>query len=422
VAARLLKRFVCAGCGATGPMPSGSPFIQCASCGAVGDYDLGAARANPDWPRHEALSHELHTRHKEALDAARDAGDRERWVALYAGLTEALVDAFPSAYPPRVGEPAYRAQLIAFHAAHCANLQLDADLVASLRNLERLSGAGDLWAVFDAAVLHFELQDRTVERLGPPPPEDFVPRHLRRFGVSMMVQEWLPQLALEQQREMVQRLGVAREYVEPGGTCRSCGAAVALPAGVDRAPCPYCGGEVRLSREGLGARAASWRDLAFIDGCVARIVEYAGGPVTGIELLDGPVERNGHPWRQLTLRGRFAGGARHWFYENTDRPEAESMAETLAWLEVQERMLGPAERRALVEHPRALETPAGVEELERRLAEAAPGHARADVHAVSYGESGYTWEIDAGDTVIVLVHDEAGAATELCRSWSGAPG
>ncbi|HUS64286.1 MAG TPA: hypothetical protein VMZ28_07070 [Kofleriaceae bacterium] len=429
MAARLLKRFLCAGCGATGPMPSGSPFIQCASCGAIGDFDLGAARANPDWPRHEALSYELHGRHKDALEAARDAGDRERWIALYRVVTEALVDAFPAIYPPRVREPEYREQLVAFQAAQNANLAMDPEILEGQRGLEETSRelAGGawrterLWPLFEAAVRHFELQQRLIAARGPALPDDFVPDYLRRVGVSMLVQEWLPQLEPLDQRELVTRMGIAREYLTAAGACRSCGAAVELPLDVERAPCPFCGGEVRVSREGLGARQQAWRSFEYLDDCLVKIAAHAAGPVRGLELLDGTVVRRELPWRALVLRARFEDGARHWMFENIDRPDAESLAETLAWVEVQEGTLGPAERRTLVEHPRALELPAGVDDLDRRLAEAAPGRPRADVHAISYGETGYTWEVDDGDRVVVLVHDEAGAATVLCRSWYGAP-
>jgi hypothetical protein len=91
VATPLLKRFVCTSCGAMGPMPPQSPFIQCRSCGIVSDFDLGVARRHPDWARHEALQHLLYAQAKEELARATRDGDRAAYAAVHARILDRVM-------------------------------------------------------------------------------------------------------------------------------------------------------------------------------------------------------------------------------------------------------------------------------------------------------------------------------------------
>lgn len=53
-----------------GPMPPRSAFVQCGSCNTISDFDLGVARRNPDWARHEAMQHQLYALAKEEFASA----------------------------------------------------------------------------------------------------------------------------------------------------------------------------------------------------------------------------------------------------------------------------------------------------------------------------------------------------------------
>jgi LSD1 subclass zinc finger protein len=348
----MLKRFVCPICGAFGAMPPTTPFVQCDSCATVTDFDLGVARRHPDWPRHEALQQQLMARHAAAVEAARTAGDRATWVGIYAEIFRTLIESCPTVYPPQARDAAYREILVAFQSRHNGNLVFEASLVKSQEKmLDRAYDivhdaegwhAETLWPMFDLALAHFDEQDRLAAAV--PPPADFAPQWLRRLGISMIAQEWLPRLAPAAQRELVERLGLARAYVAPaadefshcGGcgedlpspptddcgacrkplditrgafACQTCGVSFHVVRGVERALCPYCAAELRESRMGLEARERSRRLFEFMDSELSLTCKLEDSPLTGFDVLDGPVTRKDLPWRMVRPSGQRGPGA-----------------------------------------------------------------------------------------------------------------
>jgi len=470
MATPLLKRFVCCACGATGPMPHDTPFVTCRSCGVIGDFDLGIARRHPDWPRHEALQHALYAQRKDALARAVSAADHEAYVSLQSEITGALMKECPAVYPGRLQrDPSYRAHWIRFQATHSANLVLDPTLLACGRTTAEIGArvlrqqpwtTATLWPMFEAAVRHFEAQDRLCRERPPGPPPDFAPGYMRRLGVSMTVQEWLPRLEPADQLELVARMGIAHEYVTPaersrshcGGCgavlaaastlapsstepercpgctkaierargafdCVSCGVVVHLVVGSEVATCPFCSSEMRESRMGLEARERSRRLFGFIDSELAALGERFSRDAVRIEVLDGTVTRRDLPWRMSTLRAVFRDGPDADFFENTDHPDAPSHDDVLAWVEVQLQVRAlPHRTRRYREDPRCLTRPSGVAELERRLLDAG-ADAVATVRVVKRGPNGWACEAEVGDEVVRLFTDDEGEHHDLRRSW-----
>lgn len=112
-------------------MPLRIPFVTCRSCGLIGDFDLGIARRNPDWPRHEALQHALYTKHKDAMARAVSTVDHEAYASVQSEIFDQLMKQCPAVYPGRLArDPAYRAHWLRFQATHNANLALDPVLLA----------------------------------------------------------------------------------------------------------------------------------------------------------------------------------------------------------------------------------------------------------------------------------------------------
>lgn len=458
----LLKRFVCCACGATGPMPLDIPFVTCGSCGVIGDFDLGIARRNPDWPRHEALQHALYAQRSDAMARAVSTRDHEAYTALQIEIFDELMKQCPAVYPRRLArDPAYRAHWLRFQGTHNANLVLDPGLLEHGRTTAEIGArvlqepwtTATLWPMFEAAIRHFEAQDRLCRERPPGPPPDFAPGYMRRLGVSMTVQEWLPRLELGDQLELVERMGIAHEYVVPGDRstshcggcgsvlppatsqpetcahcskaidrrrgafdCASCGVVVHLVVGAERATCPYCSSEMRESRMGLEVRERHRRMFGLIDSEIAFLGDRVSRAAR-IEVLDGTVTRRDLPWRMLTLRVCFGEGSDADFFENTDYSDATSHDDTLAWVEVHTQARGLARRsRRYREAPRCLERPADAAELERRYLGVSPD-AAASVKVVKRGPSGWACEVELGDEVVRLFADDEGELHEVRERW-----
>jgi DNA-directed RNA polymerase subunit RPC12/RpoP len=446
VPAALLKRFVCAGCGATGPMPSLTPFIQCRSCGVIGDFDLGTARRNPDWAKHEALLHHLYAQaRRDQLDAIY-AKDRPRCVAIHARVLGELMAQCPSVYPKRVTlDATYRDHWIAYQANQNTNLELEPEVVEGGRHIAELCGrlmnvpwTMDVLApLFDVCVKHFELQDALLLSRPPGFPPNFVRHFLRRLGCSMTAQEWLPRISLADQHAMVAYLGLASEYVSPGaagdphcggcgalllkdssscitckraidrtrGTfdCASCGVVVLLIAGAPRAACPYCSAEMRETQKGIEQRLQDHATLARVGMQLGQACRHVGRekPIR-IDVLDGPIRRRDLPWRMVSLRAWFSETLQVEFFENADAPDATSHTDTIGWVEAQKQVHGtPYRVRRYREHPRCLTPPVDAAELERRRVEIDPPRA-APLHAAIHGLHGFACEVAGRDEVVRL--------------------
>jgi hypothetical protein len=435
----LLRRFVCAQCGATGPVDSPAPYQRCDSCQAVGDFDWGAARRHADWPAHEALLHDLLAKHHHALDQARVDANRRGWIAIYTGFLEQLIARFPALYPPRAGETDYRARFVAFHTTFLMAMAIEPPLLDGeleldglrqrVRYQNELAHPETLWPLVDASLRYFAIQ----EQLGyaVPPPEDFAPRYVFRSAVSAFVADWLPRLAPKVQRQLVDRLGVSAEYLEPRRktrevACRTCGGAIPVADDTVTTTCPYCGADLHAAEAGKTARAEGLAMLAEAERCLKAALRdgnSAHAPVQVIEILDGMVERAGKPYRMVTLRA--AGGPsptgsprRDAFFVMHDDPASPSFAEIYGWLDhvARERQL-PHRTLAYREHPSCNAPAKTAGELAQRLAQAAPNRDKRDVVLTIYGR-GVAAELDDGDGVVrIALAAEGGAPMGTIKKW-----
>jgi hypothetical protein len=417
----LLKRFACPVCGATGPLPTRSPFLECEACHTISDFDWGIARDLAEWPAHQELSQRLFGERRHAFETDGKAGDVVAWTQAYAEVLAQLVAAFPTIYPARISEPGYCRHFIAFQAAHEARLVLNPELVANQRRINHASMAIEykhqravlesLWRAMELSLAHFDAQDRLARDTAPGLPPDFAAGYMRQIGISMTVQEWLPRLEQADRLELVRRLGVAHQYVDPAGElhCNTCGAELSpLGDGEIRTRCPYCNADLHAQHAGPRADAQRAGDFEFISSELAQSLAEHNHPLEAIEVLDGTT---GHPpqrtYRLVMLRAWYADRVDP-FFEVTDDPESENIANALAWAAHEASQRGVELRRVPYrEHPACWKLPRDAAELQHRLLEMLPSAAQAQIMRSVHGD-GFTYECVVDGVHVRLAIDPKG--------------
>jgi hypothetical protein len=250
---------ICPACGAAPTRPSSTAFVYCDHCAALVDYDFSRAASAAPGPVYEALRGAL----AEELTTALDAGDRERYGAAQRRLFEAWIDACPAAVPIRVKDPDYRAHYAAWLAEAAVLAAFDAEARASeaamraaVERLEFVEHAGrarvlpePFAALVDAVFAYEARRDEVFVAAGlyerhP----DAASRELaRRIGHTAFVQGWLPLLDEPSARALVERTGLARDYVAVPDAptievaCTTCGGPLAIVRGAQRVICDHCG-------------------------------------------------------------------------------------------------------------------------------------------------------------------------------------
>jgi hypothetical protein len=422
---QLVKRFVCARCGATAPL-SARPFQECGSCSAVSDFDFGAARSHPDWPAHEAKLQALWAQRHGTFEKAHATGDREQYAKTYADLLKRLVGEFPQLYPSRATDAAYAKHLVAFYANWQATAAIEPELANGNQTAAMLRAVAlkkknvrmdALWPLIDHTAAHFKAQQRIAAAIPPGPPDDFVPDFIVRWGTSITIAEWLPKLiGISPQRTLVERMGVSREYVEPHHNeirCPNCGGAVPVEHGFGKIPCPYCSAEIQEPRDDHAKVEASRAAYAEAEDCLRSAEHEAHERIQRIQVLDGEVERDGKRFRMIVLRACFPKRSED-FYEAFDMGDG-GLAEMLAWADTAARARSVScERVPFREHPKfAGKWPPLESELDARLAETAPG---ASVALIRHGV-GDVVEVVVGGTIVRLAHDKRGNDNTLLTWW-----
>ena len=428
---RLLRRFTCAQCGATGPVDSPAPYVRCESCSAVGDFDWGAARRHPEWPAHEAMTHALLTQNKRVLDQARVDANRKGWSEIYEAILYALVAKFPALYPPRARERDYLARFITFQTAFHMVMAIEPPLLDGELALDTLrprvkyqngiAHPETLWPLVDQALRYFAVQEQF--GYAAPPPEDFAPRYVSRSATSAFVADWLPKLSVKVQRELVARLGVSAEYLEPRGndvTCRTCGGTTHVDDGVDKSACRYCGADIHVAVAGHTARAEGLAMMGEVDKFLADAMHMAKGahaPVEVIEVLDGPVLRGGKPFRLVELVA-VSAKRREVFWIMHDVPDSLDFRDLFGWLDGVAAGKGIPHRTVPYrEHPRCMEVAKAIDELAQRLFQVAPGHTRADVRLTIYSRGIAAEVVDGGAVVRIALASKGGDAQGTIKKW-----
>jgi hypothetical protein len=259
-----VKVTTCRACGAHRSTPSASAYVHCDQCGQLGDWDFRAAmsdrRSRAPGPAYERLLAQLGPR----IAAAKASGDPEAYEAVQREMWEAYAAACPAACPPRIGDARYRAAWVAWSAKSQALQDLDPGCAATCASqqaatsalqwdrsnpFQPVAEATSFNQLLEAVLAH---QAQVVQRLEetdllashPDHPEADV---FRRIGVSAFVQGWMPYLPKSQHEPLLQRTGLAGEYIEPpttglrSGPCPCCSAPLSAPVGARRVVCVACG-------------------------------------------------------------------------------------------------------------------------------------------------------------------------------------
>lgn len=278
-----VKRVVCHACGAPKIKRSATAFVYCDFCAALTDWDFQIAISDPKSMLPGPLYEAVLARVKADLAAALAAGDRARYLAIQREVFAAYVEACPASCPPRCGDPTYRAAYIEYSAEGATIGAFDpesarrtAAVEASVKGLvwQNLGGAikvdgTSFWRMFDAiAASMADLPDgRPYASFSLRHPDGAPISLLRKMSMSMLVQGWIPYLTERDAHALLERTGLASEYVQPprialhGAACGHCGNAMSIPDGAKRSLCEKCGYVADAARgavacTGCGARLA----------------------------------------------------------------------------------------------------------------------------------------------------------------------
>jgi hypothetical protein len=428
---QLVRRFVCGRCGAVAAIAD-LPYMHCRSCGAVGDYDWSTAARHPAWHAHQEMAQQRLSAFGARLEAAVAARDVAGYAATYAELLDPVIVRFPPMFPKRTAtEPEYRARFASFIGGWQATNALSSQivdgnsLIAYTRQRVVLKGkrcdAKTLWPFVDVARQTIETHTEFVRAEQP---EDFAPHYVRRFGIVTLVTEWLPVLGLPDQKELVKRFGVEREYVAPATdghvACPNCAAPVQVRPNFDVMPCPYCGAEIRETRaayedveKNRRARAVAYSEIAgYLEGAEAR----GHGKLVAIEVLDGEVTRDGESRRIVLLSACFPK-RKEAFWEAQDKLPGARLDGLLAWAaDATAARAAQLVKLPYREHPRCATLPANGSELEQRLRDVAPSAQPGDV-VITVDGKGFDYDVVVDGTAVRLLVDEAGKCNMMLRGW-----
>jgi LSD1 subclass zinc finger protein len=298
-----VKRCSCVVCGAPKKLPTVTAYVYCDYCASLIDYDLRRACEGdtaPD-PAYAATVNSSHA----AAQAALAAGDRAAYRGLQQRIFEAYVTGVPMAVSHRArNDPGYRSAYVGYMAEAAtvrafdpASQALEAEMrqrVMGLRyggNMMSPTVAPDsFWPMADTLERQIEAGRAQYRSAGLAELDPDHAEHLTgKFAWSGFCQGWLGMLPADAAAKLLDRAGLASEYVpvaaadgQPrhcGGCgagfsalagaraiicegcgrrmdlgsaeipCAACGAVMTLPAGADRVACPFC--QAQVERAGI---------------------------------------------------------------------------------------------------------------------------------------------------------------------------
>ena len=265
-----VKRCTCVVCGAPKKLPTVTAYVYCDYCASLIDYDLrraGEGDTAPD-PAYAATVNSTQA----AARQAAAAGDRDAYAGYMAEAATAR--AFDPAYQALEGEMRQRVMGLRYSGNMMSPTVAPDSFWPMVDTMEKQLAAGKV--LYRSAGLA-ELDPDHAEHL------------TGKLGWSGFCQGWLGMLPAEAATQLLDRAGLANEYVPvetvdgqprhcggcgaefsalPGATamicegcgrkmdlgsaeipCASCGAVMTLPAGADRMACPFC--QSQVERAGL---------------------------------------------------------------------------------------------------------------------------------------------------------------------------
>lgn len=296
----------CPSCGAAKSRASVTAYVYCDFCGALADYDFRRACEQPQQmpgPVYRNLVAALQKKTAAALAAGDRSAHRELQVKIY----EAWVDACPNAVPPRVRDAEYRRAYIAnladagtFAAFDPESIMLSERMNAAVTKLQWEAGtigkparvrAGSFEPVLETvlASLDHALSDAVQAQISPQP-DAASPALQKRMAQAMFVQGWLPYLDEASAHKLLDRTGLAQEYLSvapvegKGGICGHCQAPIAILPGARRSVCDRCGHQLRLDRP------------LTCDGCGSVLLLDGGGAAVNCPSCQRRIERIAVPF------------------------------------------------------------------------------------------------------------------------------
>jgi DNA-directed RNA polymerase subunit RPC12/RpoP len=298
-----VKRCSCVTCGAPKKLPTVTAYVYCDYCASLIDYDLRRA-CEGDTAPDPAYATTVNSSHA-AAQAALTAGDQDAYRSLQQRIFEAYVTGVPMAVSHRArNDPGYRSAYVGYMAEAAtmrafdpASQALEAEMrqrVMGLRysgNIMSPTVAPDsFWPMADTLERQIEAGRVQYRSAGLAELDPDHSGHLTgKFAWSGFCQGWLGMLPADAAAQLLDRAGLANEYVavaaengqprrcggcgagfsalagakaiicegcgrkmDLGGAeipCAACGAGMTLPAGADRVACPFC--QAQVERAGI---------------------------------------------------------------------------------------------------------------------------------------------------------------------------
>lgn len=270
----------CPSCGAAKSRPSATAYVYCDFCGSLSDYDFKKACEQPKdlpGPVYEKLAKAL----KPQCEKAVLANDREKYLQTQLKLFDAWVDACPNAVPVRVKDADFKQQYVA-HMAECATAcafdpvskKISDDMTQATANLQWKQSGTRMWASKESFIPLLETVVANMERCYSeelqqqytPHPDGATAPLLKRVGNALFVQGWLPYVDEATAKILLERTGLAQEYLNTEShpstqlSCGYCKNTVPVFQGAKQCVCEKCGHKLAveqgLSCDGCGSHLA----------------------------------------------------------------------------------------------------------------------------------------------------------------------
>lgn len=266
----------CPVCGGQRAVRSRSAYVYCLYCGELAGVDFTAMErrgATPAGPAYEALSARL----APELGRAVEAQDRAAFTALQRRLFLLHAELCPDAYSPRIRDAGYRDRIVEYQAELAAERTFSDELRARFEAIPdvawvddasggRRPRSDDFRRSYEAHDAYWALsrdvrEARGIDLMHPDAPCREVDLRLSR---STFVQAWLPHLSPSDAAWLLERSGLAVEYVEVRlpllghVRCATCEEDLPAPLGSRQVVCEGCGalnriGDLTFDCAGCGA-------------------------------------------------------------------------------------------------------------------------------------------------------------------------
>jgi DNA-directed RNA polymerase subunit RPC12/RpoP len=270
----------CPSCGAAKSRPSATAYVYCDFCGSLADYDFRKAceqaRELPG-PVYEKLANAL----KSECEKAILANNREKYLQTQLKLFDAWVDACPNAVPVRVKDADFRKHYIS-HMAECATAcafdpvskKIADDMTQAIAKLQWMQAGAQMRAsrqsfmrLLEAVVANMErCYSDDMQQQYTPHPDGATAAVLKRVANALFVQGWLPYVDEATAKILLERTGLAQEYLTAQShpsmqlSCGHCKNTVPVFPGAKQCVCEQCGHKLTVEQgincDGCGSHLA----------------------------------------------------------------------------------------------------------------------------------------------------------------------